>query len=91
MPRYDCEIGLDTHQNMISGMHNANFKLQINAPPEKGKANKEIIRFLSREFGLRKSDIEIVSGKTSQDKKIKFFNIEKERLIEKLKKYTVGF
>ena len=41
------------------------LKLSIKSPPEKGKANKEIIEYLAEEWAISKSDIEITSGKTS--------------------------
>jgi len=44
------------------------LKLSIKSPPEKGKANKEIIEYLAEELAIPKSDIEITSGKTSQFK-----------------------
>lgn len=44
------------------------LKLSIKSPPEKGKANKEIIEYLAEELAISKSDIEITSGKTSQFK-----------------------
>ncbi len=44
------------------------LKLSIKSPPEKGKANKAIIEYLAGELAIPKSDIEIISGKTSQFK-----------------------
>jgi len=44
------------------------LKLSIKSPPEKGKANKEIIEYLAEELAIPKSNIEITSGKTSQFK-----------------------
>lgn len=47
------------------------IKIRIKAVPEKGKANKELIKFLSKEFSIPKQNIEIISGKTSQLKLLK--------------------
>lgn len=41
------------------------LKLSIAAEPTDGKANKEIINFLSEQLGLPKSVIQIKAGKTS--------------------------
>ncbi len=41
------------------------LKLNIRSAPEKGKANKEIIKELSRIFNVSKIDIKIISGETS--------------------------
>ncbi|MFH1591665.1 MAG: DUF167 domain-containing protein [archaeon] len=44
------------------------LKVSVKAPPEKGKANAELIRFLKKESG---KDISIISGFTSRKKLIK--------------------
>ena len=47
------------------------LKIRIKAVPENWKANKELINFLSKEFWVNKKNIEIVSWKTEQVKKVK--------------------
>lgn len=47
------------------------IKIRINATPEKGKANQELIKFLSKEMDVPKSNISIISGKSDQIKLIK--------------------
>ncbi|MBI2634246.1 DUF167 domain-containing protein [Candidatus Peregrinibacteria bacterium] len=47
------------------------WKIRIKAIPEKGKANKELIRFLSEEFKTEKENISIISGETDHLKLIK--------------------
>lgn len=47
------------------------LKLSIKAAPEKGKANRMIIDFLSKSWGVAKSNLEISVGKTSQYKILK--------------------
>ena len=46
-------------------------KIRIKAVPEKGKANKELIKFLSKELDLPKERVQIISGKTDSVKLIK--------------------
>ncbi|PID87595.1 hypothetical protein CSB07_00550 [Candidatus Gracilibacteria bacterium] len=46
-------------------------KLRLTAIPEKGKANEQLIKFLSKELKIRKNDIEIISGKTGRLKELK--------------------
>ena len=55
----------------VSQMEDGTLKMSVNAAPEKGKANKEIIKFLAREFGVPKSCIQILSGETSPHKMIR--------------------
>lgn len=44
------------------------YRIKVSSPPEKGKANKRIIELLSKEFGVKKQDIKIVSGESSNRK-----------------------
>ena len=46
------------------------FRIKINAQPEKGKANKELIKFLSKKLKIPKSSITILKGATTQNKLI---------------------
>lgn len=50
------------------------FKMHVNVAPQKGKANKEIIRYLSAVLGLGKNHIVIDQGETEKFKKIKVLN-----------------
>jgi uncharacterized protein (TIGR00251 family) len=61
------------------------LKVFISAPPEDGKGNKAVIELFAKELGLKKSDIEIVSGQTSRVKLIKIpdniLQIDKQLLL----------
>lgn len=48
------------------------LKIKLKAIPEKWKANKVLIEFLSEIFWVKKSQVEIISGETSPLKKLKF-------------------
>jgi len=59
----------------ISGIfvdsNNQDFlKINLTAVPEKGKANQELIKFLSKILNLSKSNFSIISGETDRYKKI---------------------
>lgn len=47
------------------------YVVSISSPPEKGKANKEIIKTLARYFDTTISKIKIISGEKSKEKIIK--------------------
>lgn len=47
------------------------WKIRIQAPPEKGKANAELCRFLARLFGVSARQVLIVSGEASSHKQLK--------------------
>ncbi len=52
----------------FSGVHDNMLKLSITAPPVNGKANKAVIAFLAKCFGVSKKEITIVSGEKSRKK-----------------------
>lgn len=45
-------------------------EIYVTDPPEKGKANAEVIKLLSKEFNVSKSSIEIIKGETARLKKV---------------------
>jgi uncharacterized protein (TIGR00251 family) len=52
----------------IVGPHGDNLKIRITAPPVDGKANQHLLRFLAHEFGVPKSQVNLVSGHSSRTK-----------------------
>ena len=55
----------------IGGVHNGALKVAVTAPPDKGRANDAVIRLLAKALGVPPSGIELVSGATSRDKKVR--------------------
>ncbi len=50
----------------------------MKAPPERGKANREVLALVAEAFGLATRDVELVSGETSPDKVVRLSIEEKE-------------
>ena len=69
----------------VVGMHDGALKIRIAAPPVDGAANAEMIKILAKFFGVAKSDISIVSGETSKNKRIKIENLSVSKLEELIK------
>ena len=63
---------------VVGRMDDGTWKIKVKAVPQKGKANKELIRFLSKELGVAKSDISITSGETSRLKRVRVSNCNAE-------------
>lgn len=47
------------------------YKVYVTVVPEDGKANKAVIKLLSKALNIPKSSLEIIKGQTSRDKVIK--------------------
>ncbi len=55
-------------------------KIKITAQPVEGKANKCLIEFLSKEFKVPKTSIQILKGETSKEKTILFCTDNAEKI-----------
>lgn len=58
----------------------------LSAQPQDGKANKALVKALSKALGIPQHDIELISGGTSCTKKLKIWaEITLEKVFEKIK------
>jgi hypothetical protein len=64
------------------------LKIKVTAPPREGKANRELIKFLSKLFGVAKSRIAILSGESSRNKRIFISGISSAEVKEILGDYS---
>lgn len=61
------------------------LKIYLKSPPEKGKANQELVVLLSKELDISRADVEIMAGHTSQNKRLKIVaSLTWEQLLERL-------
>ncbi|XP_069967335.1 UPF0235 protein C15orf40 homolog [Bactrocera oleae] len=56
--------------NGITDIGNEGVGIQIAAPPTEGEANAELVKYLSKLLGLRKSDVSLDKGSRSRNKLI---------------------
>lgn len=55
-------------RNAIIGPHGDALKVSVQAPPDGGRANEAVIELLADHFGLKRNQVEILSGHASRDK-----------------------
>jgi uncharacterized protein len=53
----------------VMGEHAGALKLAVNAPPEDGRANRALTELLRELLGLKRSQVALISGVTSRDKR----------------------
>lgn len=68
----------------IAGLYGDSLKVRLSAAPEKGKANKALIKLLSEKLCITAGMITIDAGMTSQLKQVAVRNIDAKTLSEKL-------
>jgi uncharacterized protein (TIGR00251 family) len=64
------------------------LKIKITAPPVEGKANQELVKYLSKQLGIRKSDILIDKGLTGRRKTVIITGIDSTELQSRISKIT---
>ena len=64
----------------IVGEYDGALKIKLNSLPVDGAANAELIKLLAKEFGVSKSQVEILSGQTSKLKQVKISGASKNAL-----------
>jgi uncharacterized protein (TIGR00251 family) len=67
-------------RNAIVGEQAGMLKVAVTAPPDKGRANDAIVEILADALGLKRSQVEIVSGATSRQKKLLIRNMSAQSL-----------
>ncbi len=60
------------------------LKVKINAAPERGKANAELLEYLAKTLHISKSQIAIIQGETSRQKRIEIRGVKKSGVLAKL-------
>ncbi|MBC7371555.1 MAG: YggU family protein [Bdellovibrionaceae bacterium] len=71
-------------KNEIIGPHNGALKIKIQTPPVDGKANEELIKFLSKILEHPKKNIVILKGETSRSKLVLITGLGLEQIKQKL-------
>ena len=68
----------------ICGLLDGMLKVKVAAPPEKGKANQCLLRFLAKKLEIKKNAVSLISGKTNPVKQVRIIGISPETLLKKL-------
>ena len=74
-------------KNEVRGEQNGHLKVSVTQIPEKGKATKAVQVQLDKSLGLKKSQVELLSGETSQQKKFLLRGVTQETI----RKTLTGF
>ena len=74
----------------IRGVQGGALRVSVTQAPEKGKANKAIVAVLAKQLGLRKSQVELLSGPTSPRKKFLIRGCSKDDLQQRLDEQLRG-
>ena len=82
--RLSVRVTPNSGRSEITGFTGGVLTVRIAAPPDKGKANRELTDFLSRALGVKKSAISIIQGQASRRKVIAVAGMTRNEILRRL-------
>lgn len=71
-------------RNEIAGLHGAELRVRITAPPVDGAANAALLQFLASALGLSRAHITLLAGEGSRSKVVSVRGITPEQAAHRL-------
>ena len=78
--RITVQVQPKSSQNRVTRFEDGIVYVKIAAPPVKGKANQELIKYLSGILGVSKSSINIEKGETSKKKLVSIQGLTQDEI-----------
>ena len=73
-----------SHETKLIREPDGTITMCVAAPPSKGKANREIVKWLSRKLNISSSNVRMVAGVYSHLKVLQIVGIDESELQQKL-------
>jgi uncharacterized protein (TIGR00251 family) len=70
--------------NEIVGMHGDTVKVKVTASPKKGEANHALVKLLAKVLGVRKNQVEILSGHTARRKVVRVEGLRESAVLQRI-------
>jgi len=77
-------------KNEIVGVQGGTLRVRIAAPPVRGRANEALVKFLAQALGVRKGQVEIVSGQRARNKTLRVRGLSEKEAGERLGNLTAS-
>jgi len=81
---FSVRIQPRSSKNGVTRMEDGTLKIRLTAPPVDGAANEALVKFLSEALSVSKSQVEIVTGHTSREKRVKISGMSEADVIRLL-------
>ena len=78
------QIAPNASRNALDGFRGDILRVKVAAPPVEGKANKELVAYLSDILDISKGSVRIVKGHTLRNKVIAIDGLTSAQMMQKL-------
>ena len=82
--RISLKVYPGASRNEVISFAEGVLRVRIAAPPVRGKANQELVSFLSRLLGVSRDDLTITRGLTSRNKTVAVSGLTQKEIIERI-------
>jgi uncharacterized protein (TIGR00251 family) len=82
--RISLRVQPNAARNEVAGFNDGVWQLRVAAPPVKGKANRELVDFLSHILQVSKNRVIIIRGQTARNKVIAVTGLTREEITRRL-------
>jgi uncharacterized protein (TIGR00251 family) len=72
-------------RDRLAGRYGDGVKVQVSAPPEKGKANDAVIKVIADALGLRAGDVVLLRGHSTPRKTLQINSLDQTTLEDRLR------
>lgn len=80
----DVKVVPGASRSRIAGAFGDGIRVQVAAPPERGRANEELCEVLAGALGVRAADVTVVRGGTSARKTVLVRNLAPDDVARRL-------
>lgn len=87
---FTVQVQPKSSRDEVAGVHGGRLKVRIAAPPVEGKANERLTEVIAKAFGVSKSSVEIMKGRSSRVKTVRINGIGREDYDLLISKFDVG-
>lgn len=84
--RINLKVVPGASRNTIAGWLGDSLKVRVQAPPEKGKANKAVIKLIAQTLNISPDQLEIVAGGSSAHKIVEIKQLSETEVFRLLAK-----
>ncbi len=77
-------------RSSVVGRHGTALKMRVAAAPEGGRANEACAGLLAETFGLKRAQVELVSGPSSRAKQFKLTGVDLDDVRAQLERQAAG-
>jgi uncharacterized protein len=71
-------------RNGLIGIHGDRLKIAVTSAPDKGKANAAVLELLSKQLGLKRSQVTLVAGETVPLKTVLVRAVDQDALRQRI-------